>query len=48
MSNDSIITPRGNIPGRRVTKAQVILNAWHNYCMQSRIFRILVKLGLRK
>jgi len=34
--------------GENVIKAEIILNAWRNYCMESRIFRILVKLGLRK
>lgn len=28
-------------------KPEIILNAWRTYCMESRIFRILVKLGLR-
>ena len=25
-----------------------IMSAWHKYCMESLIFRIFVKLGLRK
>ncbi len=31
-----------------VTRGKVVLNAWHNYCMESWIFRLFVKLGLRK
>ena len=29
-------------------KPMIVLNAWHNYCMESWIFRLLVKLKLRK
>ena len=29
-------------------KTIIVLNAWRNYCMESWIFRILVKLKLRK
>ena len=29
-------------------KVDVIMSAWHKYCMESLIFRIFVKLGLRK
>ena len=34
--------------GESGIKAEVVLNAWHNYCMTSRIFRILVMFRLRK
>ena len=33
--------------GEAQIKAQMVLNAWHNYCMQSRVFRILRFFGLR-
>ena len=29
-------------------KVDAILSGWRNYCMESLIFRIFVKLGLRK
>lgn len=31
-----------------ITRGKVVLNAWHNYCMESWIFRLFVKLRLRK
>jgi hypothetical protein len=34
--------------GERVIKAQIFLDAWHSYCMESRIFRILRFFGLRR
>ena len=34
--------------GEAGIKAELILNAWHNYCMQSRVYRILRFFGLRK
>ena len=29
-------------------RVDVIMSAWRNYCMESLIFRIFVKLGFRK
>jgi len=37
-----------NIIGESQIKAHVVLSAWHNYCMTSKIFRILRFFGLRK
>jgi|TARA_R110000744_G_scaffold87443_5_gene170699 hypothetical protein len=34
--------------GEAGIKAELILNAWHNYCMQSRVYRILRFFGLRR
>ena len=34
--------------GENVIKSERILNAWREYCMESIIFRILVRIGLRK
>ena len=42
------ITKKVSINVGNGTKPQIILRAWHNYCMQSRLFRIMVRLGLRK
>jgi len=33
--------------GEGTIKAHIFLDAWHNYCMESRIFRILRFFGLR-
>ena len=33
---------------KKTVKAELILNSWHQYCMESRIFRILRFFGLRK
>ena len=34
--------------GEAGIKAELILNAWHNYCMQSKVYRILRFFGLRR
>ena len=34
--------------GDKTLQRIAFLNAWHNYCMESCIFRLFVKLGLRK
>ena len=39
--------PMKNKKGEAQIKAEAITNAWLNYCMQSRIFRILRYFGLR-
>jgi len=36
------------VKGEGGIKAQIILDAWHNYCMESRLFRLLRFFGLRK
>ncbi len=33
--------------GKGAIKVYIFLDAWHNYCMESRIFRILRFFGLR-
>jgi len=33
--------------GEGTIKAHIFLDAWHSYCMESRIFRILRFFGLR-
>ena len=33
--------------GEPAIKTHIILSAWHNYCMTSRIFRILRFFGFR-
>ena len=33
--------------GENIIKTDVILGAWHSYCMESRLFRIMRQLGLR-
>ena len=34
--------------GEAGIKAELVLNAWHRYCMTSRTFRILRFFGLRR
>ena len=36
-----------NVIGEGAIKAERVLNAWHRYCMQSRLFRLLRFFGLR-
>ena len=33
--------------GENIIKAEIILNAWLNYCRESRIYRILEWFGFR-
>ena len=42
------MTKKTNTQDYSTGKPMVILKAWHNYCMTSLIFRILVKLKLRR
>ena len=39
---------KARLMSRRIKKGNVVLSAWHNYCMESWIFRLFVKLVLRK
>jgi len=33
--------------GEGLIRGEIILNAWHNYCMESKLFRIMRMLKLR-
>ena len=35
------------VNGEGLIRGEIILNAWHNYCMESKLFRIMRMLKLR-
>jgi glucose-6-phosphate 1-dehydrogenase len=48
MQNSKKIVDRQSRPiGENIIKADAILGAWHKYCRESRIYRLLEFLGLR-
>ena len=46
--NQKEITWRIQLQNNTAIKPTIVLNAWRNYCMESWIFRLFVKIGLRK
>ena len=45
--NFTSIGINNNVIGEGAIKAERILNAWHQYCMESRLFRLLRFFGIR-
>jgi len=43
-----IVMKKARLISRRILRGNVVLSAWRHYCMESWIFRLFVKLGLRK
>ena len=47
MSQKSKVKGNHQVIGEGAIKAERILNAWHQYCMESRLFRLLRFFGIR-